>query len=155
MSSSPSKSWADTVCENNDQVQLPPIPSLETIEEDTTKQENNVTPKDTEEGVEDFEDQVIFCCDCNQEFMFDAGTQQFFITKNLLPPKRCFYCKQDKKDTHKKKFEGEPITEPHTFFCKICKLKHDMPVYEVIYFKQNGYELRTKCKKCKKNMKKN
>jgi CxxC-x17-CxxC domain-containing protein len=47
----------------------------------------------------EFEDSKIICIDCNQEFVWTDGEQQFFHDKGLQnPPKRCKTCKQAKND---------------------------------------------------------
>ncbi len=46
---------------------------------------------------EDFEDALIKCIDCTQEFVWTAGEQSFFRDKQLQnPPKRCKDCKKAK-----------------------------------------------------------
>lgn len=44
-----------------------------------------------------FEDKVLVCGDCGQEFTFTAGEQEFFESKNLSAPKRCADCRKKKK----------------------------------------------------------
>ncbi len=45
----------------------------------------------------DFDDSLIVCIDCRQEFVWTAGEQAFYFDKNLLnPPKRCKECKNAK-----------------------------------------------------------
>lgn len=47
----------------------------------------------------EFQDVNIICIDCNQEFIWTDGEQQFFFDKGLKnPPKRCKNCKQAKND---------------------------------------------------------
>ncbi|MER3430241.1 MAG: zinc-binding protein [Blastocatellia bacterium] len=47
----------------------------------------------------EFSDVVITCIDCNREFIWTAGEQEFFRDKNLKnPPKRCKQCKQAKNE---------------------------------------------------------
>ncbi|MGE3465525.1 MAG: zinc-ribbon domain containing protein [Pyrinomonadaceae bacterium] len=44
-----------------------------------------------------FEDQPITCIDCAQTFIWSAGEQAFFLSKDLHnPPKRCKECKKAK-----------------------------------------------------------
>ena len=124
-------SWADTVGD-----EFADAPKAETEETSTVEKEETSTVEK--------EDKIINCCDCQSEFLFDVGTQNFFTEKNLLPPKRCSWCKQEKNSKHVVREE-----DPYVYFCKICKVKHEMPAHEVAYFKQNNYNMRTKCKKCK------
>ena len=42
----------------------------------------------------EFQDRVLKCVDCNADFVFTAGEQQFFADKNFRnEPKRCKACK--------------------------------------------------------------
>jgi len=45
-----------------------------------------------------FVDQVLYCRDCNQEFTFTAGEQEFFATRGLTnAPTRCPACRAARK----------------------------------------------------------
>jgi CxxC-x17-CxxC domain-containing protein len=45
-----------------------------------------------------FEDQVLICADCNQEFIFTVGEQEFYADKGLVnSPKRCKGCRSNRK----------------------------------------------------------
>ena len=45
-----------------------------------------------------FEDKTLTCVQCNQEFIFSSGEQEFFSEKKLdSPPKRCKSCRQENK----------------------------------------------------------
>lgn len=47
----------------------------------------------------EFEDRLIFCVDCREEFVWTAGEQVFFHDKGLKnEPKRCKPCKQAKNE---------------------------------------------------------
>ena len=47
----------------------------------------------------DFEDVVILCLDCSEDFIWTTGEQLFFHDKKLTnPPKRCKACKKAKND---------------------------------------------------------
>lgn len=47
----------------------------------------------------EFNDTPIFCIDCEKEFIWSSGEQQFFYDKGLKnPPKRCKSCKQAKNE---------------------------------------------------------
>jgi len=43
------------------------------------------------------DDLFILCCDCEQQFLFSAGEQDFYAEKQLTPPKRCKPCRVAKK----------------------------------------------------------
>ncbi|MCU0240243.1 MAG: zinc-ribbon domain-containing protein, partial [Pyrinomonadaceae bacterium] len=46
-----------------------------------------------------FQDTLIVCIDCEQNFVWSGGEQQFFYDKGLKnPPKRCKACKQAKNE---------------------------------------------------------
>lgn len=46
----------------------------------------------------EFQDELIICSDCQQEFTFSAGEQEFYKQKGLNnPPKRCPVCRKAKK----------------------------------------------------------
>lgn len=46
----------------------------------------------------EFTDETLICVDCNQEFVFSAGEQEFYQEKGLNnPPKRCPECRRAKK----------------------------------------------------------
>jgi hypothetical protein len=45
-----------------------------------------------------FEDQTRTCADCEQEFTWTGGEQEFFHEKGFTdPPKRCKECRQARK----------------------------------------------------------
>ena len=47
----------------------------------------------------ELQDTSIHCIDCNRDFIWTAGEQQFFRDKGLQnPPKRCKECKQAKNE---------------------------------------------------------
>lgn len=47
----------------------------------------------------DFQDLLIHCIDCREDFVWTAGEQVFFRDKGLVnPPKRCKPCKQAKNE---------------------------------------------------------
>ena len=46
----------------------------------------------------DYQDQMVVCKECSQEFVFTAGEQAFFAEKGFAaPPKRCKSCRDRKK----------------------------------------------------------
>ena len=50
-----------------------------------------------------FKDQVLYCVDCNQEFLFTAGEQEFYEEKGLNhSPKRCLNCRRARKQKQKR-----------------------------------------------------
>ena len=45
-----------------------------------------------------YQDQTLTCCDCGEDFEFNAGEQQFFADKQLSPPRRCKECRCKRRD---------------------------------------------------------
>ena len=47
----------------------------------------------------EYNDRQLTCADCNRDFTWTAGEQEFFHEKGFTnPPKRCKECRQAKKD---------------------------------------------------------
>jgi Probable zinc-ribbon domain len=47
----------------------------------------------------EYNDQQLTCADCNRDFTWTAGEQEFFNEKGFTnPPKRCKECRQAKKE---------------------------------------------------------
>jgi len=44
-----------------------------------------------------FQDKVLHCVDCDTDFIFEAGEQRFFWSKDLPTPKRCPACRRIRK----------------------------------------------------------
>lgn len=45
-----------------------------------------------------YEDQIVVCADCQREFVWTAGEQEFFHEKGFTTlPKRCKDCRQAKR----------------------------------------------------------
>ncbi|MEW5855104.1 MAG: zinc-ribbon domain-containing protein, partial [Myxococcota bacterium] len=48
--------------------------------------------------MEEYQDQIVQCRDCGQEFVFSAGEQAFYAQKGFaVPPKRCKSCRDKRK----------------------------------------------------------
>jgi CxxC-x17-CxxC domain-containing protein len=47
--------------------------------------------------VSSFSDKVLVCRDCNQEFVFSAGEQEFYGTRGFSEPTRCPDCRAARK----------------------------------------------------------
>lgn len=43
---------------------------------------------------DEFKDKTIECVDCHASFVFTAGEQKHFQSKNLHEPKRCKPCRE-------------------------------------------------------------
>jgi DNA replicative helicase MCM subunit Mcm2 (Cdc46/Mcm family) len=48
-------------------------------------------------------DKVIICKDCGKEFVFTAGEQEFFASKDFSDPVRCKSCKEAKRQAMENK----------------------------------------------------
>ena len=81
-----------------------------------------------------FEDRVLSCRDCSEQFTFSGGEQSFFASKGLLnDPQRCPSCRAVAK---RARTAGGP-REYHTAICGECggqatvpfAPRNDRPVY--------------------------
>jgi len=54
-----------------------------------------------------YQDKEIECCDCKQVFIFTAGEQEFFASKNFTPPRRCKPCRDVRKREKEEKAARE------------------------------------------------
>lgn len=79
-----------------------------------------------------YEDKTLVCKECNNEFVFTAGEQEFYAEKGLVnEPQRCKACRD------KRKAAARAPREMHDAICaqcgKACKVpfepKEDRPVY--------------------------
>ena len=67
----------------------------------------------------EFEDRSLNCIDCNTEFTFTAGEQQFYRDKGFEnEPKRCGPCRKAKKESRGQDF---PVT------CEECGKETTVP----------------------------
>ena len=44
-----------------------------------------------------FEDKVLTCVECGQEYTFEKGEQYFYKSKGLFEPRRCPECRAKKR----------------------------------------------------------
>ncbi|MBQ7203445.1 MAG: zinc-ribbon domain containing protein [Eubacterium sp.] len=79
-----------------------------------------------------YEDKVLVCKECNNEFVFTAGEQEFYAEKGFVnEPQRCKACRD------KRKAAAKAPREMHDAVCaqcgKECKVpfepKEDRPVF--------------------------
>jgi len=52
-------------------------------------------------------DKTIICQDCQTEFAFTAGEQEFYKSKGLKDPLRCLICRASFKAAEKDRFMGK------------------------------------------------
>ena len=81
-----------------------------------------------------YEDIVLNCRECGQEFPFTAGEQEFYASKGLLnQPQRCVACRA----VRRRERSAAGPREMHTVQCAACGgeaqvpfvPKYDRPVY--------------------------
>lgn len=84
-----------------------------------------------------FEDKTIVCRDCNSEFLFTSGEQEFYQSKGLAhEPGRCPTCRAIFKRERGNGYD-QPIREYHDTLCAECGQparvpfipRNDRPVY--------------------------
>ncbi|MHC5019279.1 MAG: zinc-ribbon domain containing protein [Planctomycetota bacterium] len=88
----------------------------------------------------EFEDRTLTCIDCNTEFIFTAGEQQFYRDKGFEnEPKRCGPCRKAKKEARGQDFPvtceecGKETTVPFKptgikpVYCRDCFDRKDAP----------------------------
>ena len=49
--------------------------------------------------LKDLRDREIICVDCGKTFIWNREEQGFYISKGLMPPKRCKPCRERRKLT--------------------------------------------------------
>lgn len=89
-----------------------------------------------------FTDRVLYCRDCNQEFTFTAGEQEFFESRGLTnAPSRCPSCRAARKQSGGRgQRSGGYEREPRTMYSATCancgnealvpfQPREDRPVY--------------------------
>lgn len=81
-----------------------------------------------------FQDRVLACRDCSEEFIFSGGEQAFFASKSLVnDPQRCPSCRAAAKRAR----TTTGVREYHTAVCGACggqatvpfAPRNDRPVY--------------------------
>lgn len=70
----------------------------------------------------EYHDQTLTCIDCNEEFFFTAGEQQFFADKGLKnAPKRCKTCKAKKNERLSQAY-AQGLQHERLAVCVTCAL---------------------------------
>jgi CxxC-x17-CxxC domain-containing protein len=93
----------------------------------------HLSDSESRETSSEFEDLQIVCVDCDLEFTWSAGEQEFFRDKNLKnPPKRCKDCKKAKnfriQSTANAAARGDLKIEV-AVVCDNCSLETTVPFY--------------------------
>jgi len=69
-----------------------------------------------------YEDKMLICKDCGEEFTFTAGEQEFYAEKGFVnEPQRCRDCRQKRKNASK------PAREMFTTVCAQCGCEATIP----------------------------
>lgn len=86
-------------------------------------------------------DQILYCRDCNQEFTFTTGEQEFYASRGLTnAPSRCPECRAARKQSGGNRGGGFRDREPRQMYTAICascgkeatvpfQPREDRPVY--------------------------
>lgn len=73
-----------------------------------------------------YEDKTLVCKDCNQEFTFTAGEQEFYAEKGFQnEPGRCPACRASRKDTRNNRGYGE--RQMYEAVCDSCGVTCQVP----------------------------
>lgn len=102
-----------------------------------------------------YEDIVVSCRKCKNNFLFEGEEQKLFEEKGFKPRSLCFYCRprsiKDKEARRKKLEFEEEISkiEPRVYYCKICKMEEKETPKQIFFRQQCGFEPRKKCLTCK------
>lgn len=87
---------------------------------------------------EGYQDRILTCRDCGQEFTFTAGEQEFFASKGLTnAPSRCPDCRKARRSSSGGSSNQRPRGEQHEAICASCGNpttvpfipREDRPVY--------------------------
>ena len=69
-----------------------------------------------------YEDKVLVCKECNNEFVFTAGEQEFYAEKGFVnEPQRCKACRD------KRKAAAKAPREMHDAVCAQCGVECKVP----------------------------
>jgi CxxC-x17-CxxC domain-containing protein len=77
-----------------------------------------------------YEDKTLRCRECETDFVFSIGEQDFFAKHNLLnAPSRCPECRQKRRQTMAtERLSGERgPREMHTIVCAECGTEGEVP----------------------------
>src|SRR5256712_4329213 len=81
-----------------------------------------------------FTDQTLYCRDCNQEFVFTAGEQEFFESRGLTnAPSRCPSCRATRKQTgggrtgQGTRYQEREARTMYTAICASCGNEAQVP----------------------------
>ncbi|WP_297157641.1 zinc-ribbon domain containing protein, partial [Thermogemmatispora sp.] len=77
---------------------------------------------------EDYQDRVLTCRDCGQDFVFSAGEQAFFASKGLTnPPARCPDCRAARRNGSRSQSSPRSSREQYEAVCSNCGRQTTVP----------------------------
>lgn len=56
-------------------------------------------PQEAEPQESDFDEKILSCSSCGQDFRFSAGEQAFFAQRGFQPPRRCKPCRTKRRES--------------------------------------------------------
>lgn len=77
-----------------------------------------------------YNDQNISCRDCSQNFVWSAGEQEFYASKNLSSPTRCKDCRRKRREDRRFGRGQHASHEPREKFpitCAECGREGEVP----------------------------
>lgn len=73
-------------------------------------------------------DRTLVCKECNQEFIFTAGEQDFYAEKGFTnEPGRCPQCRQNKRNEHNRGGRGRGERQLYDAVCARCGVQTQVP----------------------------
>ena len=77
---------------------------------------------------EGYQDRILTCRDCGQEFTFTAGEQEFFATKGLTnAPSRCPECRKARRSGQSSNQRPRSTGEQYEAVCASCGKETTVP----------------------------
>ncbi|MFQ5815990.1 MAG: CxxC-x17-CxxC domain-containing protein [Candidatus Hydrothermarchaeaceae archaeon] len=73
----------------------------------------------------EYDEKVLVCEDCGDEFAFSAEEQEFFAEKGFQTPKRCKPCRSKRKERRGPRGFGP--REMHSVVCSDCGVETEVP----------------------------
>ena len=75
-----------------------------------------------------FEDKMLQCVSCGQDFVFTANEQEFFASKGFTnDPKRCPSCREARKQSQGGGYGGQRTRQMYPAVCASCGQETEVP----------------------------
>lgn len=94
------------------------------------------------------EDITISCVDCEKDFVWSSGEQEYYRIKDFMPPKRCRECRETRKKELEESRSREIVQTRYSATCDECGNTTTVP------FKPDKTKGPIYCKTCFDNRKK-